>query len=82
MRKNAAIIVLLTILILMASGLANAQGDSRRRGIGGVGKRGMHMKNLENLRLLKLLEVLDLNDDQNDLFISQFAKFRKNPQKV
>jgi len=40
------------------------------------------MKNIENLRLLKLLEVLDLNDEQNDLFISAFSKFRRDSRLI
>ncbi len=75
--------ILLLLMIAVIGSTVNAQGrmgrgkgDPRHNGM------GLHKKNLESLRLLKLLEVLDLGDDQNDLFISAFSKFRKNTKSI
>ncbi len=81
MKRVLTITILSSLMILIIGSSVSAQGHFRR-GFGDSGKRGMHMKNLENLRLLKLLEVLDLGEEQNDLFISAFSKFRKNSKSI
>ncbi len=81
MKQVLRITILSSLMILLIGSTVYAQGHFKR-GFGGPDKMGMHKKNLENLRLLKLLEVLDLDEDQNDLFISAFSKFRKNSKEI
>ncbi len=81
MKRIVQTIVFMVVMVFSINELASAQGFPRCD-MDGMGRMGMHQKNLENLRLLKLLETLDLSEDQNDLFISAFSRFRKDSRTI